>query len=159
MRPDSAKGRAQPAQPQKPGLNYLVGDRIDLTFKNGEVDVAHVHGLKQGVYLDPDDGARRDSAGADSAKGRAAQPGRRGAARPGSTAAPGAKTPATSRPTAPTGAPTAPRSGTPPPNRPPRTPPTASLAPAHNGTRPMTDTGPPARLAAALNAPSGGRVS
>lgn len=37
----------------RPGLNYLSGAKIDLTFRNGEVDVAQVEGLRQGLYLDP----------------------------------------------------------------------------------------------------------
>jgi hypothetical protein len=35
------------------GINYVIGDTIELTFTAGEVDVAHVRGLKRGVYLDP----------------------------------------------------------------------------------------------------------
>jgi lipopolysaccharide export system protein LptA len=48
MRDDSVK-----AGQKRPGLNYLIGDNIDLTFVDGEVDVARVRGLKKGVYLDP----------------------------------------------------------------------------------------------------------
>lgn len=36
-----------------PGINYVIGDTIDLRFADGEVDVAHVLGLDRGVYLDP----------------------------------------------------------------------------------------------------------
>lgn len=78
-RPDSTK----PAAEQRPGINYLVGDRIDLRFKAGEVDVAHVRGLKQGLYLDPVKPG--DSTAVDSTRARTT-----GA--PGSTARPGATT-------------------------------------------------------------------
>jgi hypothetical protein len=84
------------AAEQKPGINYLIGDRIDLTFKGGEVDVARVRGLKQGMYLDP--GNPADSTAADTtAAGRraATNAGRRQpAARPGARPASGL-TPAT----------------------------------------------------------------
>jgi len=79
-RPDSTK----PANEQRPGINYLVGDRIDLRFKAGEVDVAHVRGLKRGLYLDPT--SPRDSAAADSA-----------GARPGGRTTPGARPGTTTR--------------------------------------------------------------
>lgn len=36
-----------------PGINYVIGDTIDLRFADGEVDVARVLGLDRGVYLDP----------------------------------------------------------------------------------------------------------
>ncbi|HEU0013057.1 MAG TPA: OstA-like protein [Longimicrobium sp.] len=58
MRPDEDR------PDQKPGINYVIADTIDLTFAAGEVDVARVRGLKRGVYLDPEDPAaraRRDS--------------------------------------------------------------------------------------------------
>ena len=35
------------------GINYVIGDTIDLAFLDGEVDVATVRGMKKGVYLDP----------------------------------------------------------------------------------------------------------
>jgi hypothetical protein len=38
---------------QKAGINYVTGDQIDLSFLDGEVDVARVRGLKRGLYLDP----------------------------------------------------------------------------------------------------------
>ena len=55
---------------RKPGINYVIADTIELTFLDGEVDVATVRGLKRGVYLDPlpSDSARRDSLGGDSAQ-------------------------------------------------------------------------------------------
>jgi len=133
-RPDSTK----PANEQRPGINYLVGDRIDLRFKAGEVDVARVHGLKQGLYLDPQtDSTATDSTGAArNAGGRTA-----GAARPA----------AGNRPTtgvSPSPAPAGTRAGTAPVSRPPATPPVRtapiSLAPrrrtqsnalAHSRTR------------------------
>jgi lipopolysaccharide export system protein LptA len=39
-----------------PGLNYLSGDIIELTFQGDKVDLAKVSGLKQGVYLEADVG-------------------------------------------------------------------------------------------------------
>lgn len=68
MRDDSVK-----AGQKRPGLNYLIGDNIDLTFVDGEVDVARVRGLKKGVYLDPAEPGQGTAAG-DSA---GAAPGRR----------------------------------------------------------------------------------
>lgn len=38
---------------EPPGINYVIGDTIDLRFADGEVDVAQVRGLDRGVYLDP----------------------------------------------------------------------------------------------------------
>jgi lipopolysaccharide export system protein LptA len=38
---------------RRAGINYVTGDRIDLAFSDGEVDVARVGGLKRGLYLDP----------------------------------------------------------------------------------------------------------
>jgi hypothetical protein len=51
----------------KHGINYVIADTIDLSFVEGEVDVATVRGLKRGVYLDPlqQDTTARDSAGRD----------------------------------------------------------------------------------------------
>jgi lipopolysaccharide export system protein LptA len=47
----------------KMGINYVIADTIDLSFLEGEVDIATVRGLKKGVYLDPlnADSARADS--------------------------------------------------------------------------------------------------
>ncbi|HEU0298601.1 MAG TPA: hypothetical protein VFR37_04085, partial [Longimicrobium sp.] len=52
------------------GINYVIADTIELTFLEGEVDIATVRGLKRGVYLDPlnPDSARADSLRADSAR-------------------------------------------------------------------------------------------
>jgi lipopolysaccharide export system protein LptA len=116
MRADSTRPRET-----KQGLNYLIGDRIDLTFKAGEVDVAHVRGLKQGMYLDPDNGAPADSAAADtSAAGR-----RRAAARAAGRAPAGQ----------PAARPGAARSGSPPANSPLVPPPPAPPPPPRPPTR------------------------
>lgn len=52
----------------KRGINYVIADTIDLSFAEGEVDVATVRGLKRGVYLDPikADTARADTLAPDS---------------------------------------------------------------------------------------------
>lgn len=39
--------------PERPAMNYLVGEEIELTLEDGELDVAEVKGLQRGVYLDP----------------------------------------------------------------------------------------------------------
>lgn len=128
MKGDTTKG-GQANGPKRPGLNYLVGDRIDLTFKNGEVDVAHVGGLKQGMYLDPT--PPRDTAATDSAAARrngAAGGRRRNTGTNGSSArgAPGASPGTGGAPvksgtgSAPAGTPTPP--GTPPTPRPSSSP-------------------------------------
>ncbi|HSU18035.1 LptA/OstA family protein [Longimicrobium sp.] len=123
MRDDSAK-----AGQKKPGLNYLIGDRIDLTFKDGEVDVAHVRGLKQGVYLDPD---TRTAQNDTSAAGRAARANGQTTARPGTvTGATRATTGTTGTMPAPSNTP--PRSGSPPVNRPPASNPPATPAPSRD---------------------------
>ncbi|HYH80447.1 MAG TPA: hypothetical protein VEX86_11645, partial [Longimicrobium sp.] len=123
----------RPANQQKPGINYLVGDRIDLRFKAGEVDVAHVRGLKQGLYLDPvppGDSTAVDSDGA----ARTGAAGRTGAAAGQGTTRGNARPP-TARPATGTTAPTpAAGTGTTPPAAPPATPPAAPPAP----TRPLS---------------------
>jgi lipopolysaccharide export system protein LptA len=103
MRDDSAK-----AGQTKPGLNYLIGDQIDLRFVDGEVDVAHVRGLKKGVYLDPAPprapgdstaaatGNRPGTAGATG--GGAARPAGQAPARPATGAPPAAPAPANRQP-------------------------------------------------------------
>ena len=60
-------GRDDPPE-QRRGINYVIADTIDLTFTDGEVDIATVRGLKRGLYLDPEDpdSARADSLRADS---------------------------------------------------------------------------------------------
>jgi lipopolysaccharide export system protein LptA len=67
MRPS----RDENADPDaKRGINYVIADTIELTFLDGEVDVATVRGLKRGVYLDPltGDSARADSLRRDSVR-------------------------------------------------------------------------------------------
>jgi hypothetical protein len=77
---------------EKAGINYVIGDTIDLQMAHGEVETAHVRGLKRGIYLDPEQ-VRSDSAAAPATPGAAS-----------GTAAPGARTPATGPVTRPTGA-------------------------------------------------------
>lgn len=36
-----------------PGMNYLVARQIELTLRDGALDVAEARGLQRGVYLDP----------------------------------------------------------------------------------------------------------
>jgi hypothetical protein len=36
------------------GINYIVGEAISLTFRDGEIDVADVRGLHRGLFLDPE---------------------------------------------------------------------------------------------------------
>jgi hypothetical protein len=120
MRDDSTE--AGRAGEKKPGINYLIGDRIDLTFKAGEVDVAHVLGLKQGMYLDPQNPA------ADSAATDTTAAGRRAAATGPSGTRPAAARPAPARPgSAPAAAPASPPAA---PVSPPRPPPAPVPAPA-----------------------------
>jgi lipopolysaccharide export system protein LptA len=38
---------------ERPALNYLAGDEIEMELQEGELDVAQVRGLKRGLYLDP----------------------------------------------------------------------------------------------------------
>ena len=99
---------------RKRGINYVIADTIELTFQEGEVDVATVRGLKRGVYLDP---INPDSAAADSLR-RDTLPGDSNA-----VAAAGRPAPAT------VDAAPAPADGTPPPAPPPApavTPPAAT---------------------------------
>lgn len=65
MRPSREEQQRNPNS--KLGINYVIADTIDLSFVEGEVDIATVRGLKRGVYLDPiqADSAARDSAGRD----------------------------------------------------------------------------------------------
>jgi len=136
MRNDSTRSDSTRRADQRPGLNYLIGDRIDLTFKDGEVDLAHVLGLKQGMYLDPDN-APADSAAADTSAA-----GRRAAAN--ATGARGAARPPAARPAA------GGRTGTAPAilgptSRPPATPPPSQPRPP---TAPLPQASAPARAAA-----------
>ncbi|HEX6371410.1 MAG TPA: LptA/OstA family protein [Longimicrobium sp.] len=88
----------------KRGINYVIADTIDLSFADGEVDIATVRGLKRGVYLDP---IRADSAGGDSLR---VDTGQVAAARPGadSAAAAPAAAPAPGNAPAPSAPPPAP---------------------------------------------------
>lgn len=125
VRDDSVK-----AGQKRQAINYLNGDHIDLTFKEGEVDQARVRGLKRGVYLDPR--APGDTTRTDSAAARTNGP---AGNRPGTaTPATGQRQPATGRALPgtrplPAGRGTAPRGTTPrttppqTPANPPRTPP------------------------------------
>jgi hypothetical protein len=122
MRDDSTE--AGRAGEKKPGINYLIGDRIDLTFKAGEVDVAHVLGLKQGMYLDPQNPA------ADSAATDTTAAGRRAAATGAPGTRPAAARPAPARPgSAPVAAPASPPAAPASPPRPPPAPPPANATP------------------------------
>jgi hypothetical protein len=38
----------------RPGINYLIGDTIELTFDEGQLQVADVRGLDRGLFLDPE---------------------------------------------------------------------------------------------------------
>jgi lipopolysaccharide export system protein LptA len=66
---------------QKPAINYLNADHVDLAFRDGEVDDARARGVHRGVYLDPGQQRRQP---ADSAAAAAAPAGRTAA---GTTAA------------------------------------------------------------------------
>jgi lipopolysaccharide export system protein LptA len=101
---------------QKPAINYLNADHVDLAFRDGEVDNARARGVHRGVYLDPGQprapadsaaaGAPAGAAGARPAAGNTAArtptPGRDPA--PGTPAATTGTAAQTPRP-APTGAP------------------------------------------------------
>ncbi|MFL5541623.1 MAG: LptA/OstA family protein [Longimicrobiaceae bacterium] len=137
MRNDSTRNDSTRRADQRPGLNYLIGDRIDLTFKDGEVDLAHVLGLKQGMYLDP------DNAPADSARTDTTAAGRRAAAR-GAAGRPAAR-------------PAAGRSGTAPPILGPTTPPPATPPPSR--PRPQTPPLPQASAPARASAPLASRAA
>jgi hypothetical protein len=54
--------------PRGPWVNYLSGSVIELTFADGELDVASVEGLRRGLYLEP------VAAGAGAAAARRAPP-------------------------------------------------------------------------------------
>jgi hypothetical protein len=44
------------ARPEQPSLNYLSGEAIELTLRDGELDRATVTGLLQGMMLEPERG-------------------------------------------------------------------------------------------------------
>ena len=53
---DSAAAPADTAttgQPPRKGMNFVSAQTISLTFKEGEVEVADLVGVKRGIYLDP----------------------------------------------------------------------------------------------------------
>ena len=43
-----------------PGLNFLSAAHIELIFRDGQVQVANVEGLRRGLYLDPQPPAADD---------------------------------------------------------------------------------------------------
>jgi lipopolysaccharide export system protein LptA len=57
---------------QKPAINYLNADHVDLAFRDGEVNDARARGLKRGVYLDP--GQKRPPADSTAATPAGARP-------------------------------------------------------------------------------------
>jgi hypothetical protein len=120
MRDDSARAAGQET---KPGLNYLIGDQIDLRFVDGEVDVAHVRGLKRGVYLDP---APPPAAGDSTAAATGNRPGTGGATN-GGAARPAGQAPAQ---------PARPATGTPPAAPAPATRPPAARTVPTTGRQP-----------------------
>jgi lipopolysaccharide export system protein LptA len=73
--------RMTPSREERPepgarrGINYVIGDTIDLTFAAGEVELATVRGLKRGVYLDPVQTAAAEPADAVPADAAPAEPG------------------------------------------------------------------------------------
>jgi lipopolysaccharide export system protein LptA len=139
MRNDSTKSRQD--QSGKPGLNYLIGDRIELTFKDGEVDVAHVRGLKQGVYFDPDTRTAENDTSAAARAARQQQGQQPGAA--GRRPSAGQQQPATNRPPT-AGSTPAPKSGNAPASRPPpSTPPVSTPAPRPASTPSSAPVTPP----------------
>lgn len=72
MRPS----RDEQADSARMGINYVIADTIDLSFVEGEVEIATVRGLKKGVYLDPldADSARADSLRRDTSQVAAGRP-------------------------------------------------------------------------------------
>jgi lipopolysaccharide export system protein LptA len=98
----------------RPGINYVIGDTIDLKLASGEVQTAHVLGLERGIYLDPSKPASDTTAAG-------TVPGATGAASGGASRSgrqPGRPSSPTSTPAAPAaGVPS--RRGTPPARTPP----------------------------------------
>ncbi|MDB4948692.1 MAG: hypothetical protein JWM27_1341, partial [Gemmatimonadetes bacterium] len=105
QKPDSTK--RDTAAVGRPGINYVIGDTIDLKMAAGEVSTAHVRGLERGVYLDPSQPSATDS----TSTGAAA-----GSGTPGVVVRP-PRTPAATGGTVPATAP--PRTGSPPSTPPP----------------------------------------
>lgn len=52
LTPSQGEGSA-PDPDARRGINYVIGDTIELRMAAGEVETATVRGLKRGVYLDP----------------------------------------------------------------------------------------------------------
>jgi hypothetical protein len=73
LKPKQDTTRRDTASVGQPGINYVIGDTIDLKMANGEVQTAHVRGLERGVYLEPQQPAR-DTAAAAPQPGTAAAP-------------------------------------------------------------------------------------
>jgi lipopolysaccharide export system protein LptA len=110
----------------KRGINYVIADTIDLSFAEGEVDIATVRGLKRGVYLDPikADTARADTLARDSGQVAAGT-------RADSAAAPPTVVPADAE-SAPRNQPSTPSATTP---AAPATPPAGERRPGTTGAR------------------------
>lgn len=53
LTPSSADSTGPPDPDARRGINYVIGDTIELRMAAGEVETATVRGLKRGVYLDP----------------------------------------------------------------------------------------------------------
>ena len=107
----------------KRGINYVIADTIDLSFAEGEVDIATVRGLKRGVYLDP---IQTDTTRPDSLARDTGQVARADSAGPPPTVAPADGEPAPRNPPS-----------TPPATTPaaPATPPPGERRPAATGAR------------------------
>lgn len=104
----------------KRGINYVIADTIELTFAEGEVDIANVRGMKGGIYLDPNpprDSAAADSLPADSLPADSAAAAAEGAAPPPAVGAPPADGPPAPPPAPTPAAPAPPAPQTPPERR------------------------------------------
>jgi lipopolysaccharide export system protein LptA len=53
LTPSRADSAGPPDPDARRGINYVIGDTIELRMAAGEVETATVRGLKRGVYLDP----------------------------------------------------------------------------------------------------------
>lgn len=111
----------------KRGINYVIADTIDLSFADGEVNIATVRGLKRGVYLDP---IKADSLGGDSLRVDTGQVAA-GTAADSAAAPPTVRPAAGSAPAPDEPAPTPPTTTT----TPPATPPASERRPATTGAR------------------------
>jgi lipopolysaccharide export system protein LptA len=63
------------ANPENRGINYLSGAVIELTFEDGELQVAEVQGLRRGLYLEPEAAGGRRAAPAAGQAPAGARPG------------------------------------------------------------------------------------